>query len=83
MVLVTTAIEKTFPKDKNEKILFLGEWCKLYSKKDVYEQYEHKTLSYHWDDREKLYEDTKYIDKIYEKYLEILKDNLNKIHEIG
>ncbi len=82
MVLVTTAIEKTFPKDKNEKILFLGEWCKLYSKKDVYEQYEHKTLSYHWDDREKLYEDTKYIDKIYEKYLEILKDNLNKIHGV-
>lgn len=81
-VLVTTALEETFPKDKNEKILFLGEWCKLYSDKDIYEQYEYEVLPYHWDDREKLYDDTKYIDKVYEKYLELLKENLNKIHSV-
>ena len=83
MVLVTTALEETFPKDKNEKILFLGEWCKLYSKKDIYDQYDYETLSYHWDDREKLYEDTKYIDTVYEKYLELLGKNLNNIHKVN
>ena len=82
-VLVTTALEETFPKDKNEKILFLGEWCKLYSKKDIYKQYDYKTLPYHWDDREKLYEDTKYIDEIYELYLSRLTDQLNMIHNVS
>ncbi len=82
-VLVTTALEETFPKDKNEKILFLGEWCKLYSKKDIYAQYDYKTLPYHWDDRKKLYEDTKYIDEIYELYLSRLTDQLNMIHNVS
>ena len=30
--LVTTADENTWP--ENEKILFLGEWCRLYARKD-------------------------------------------------
>ncbi len=83
MVLVTTALEETFPKDKNKKILFLGEWCKLYSRKGIYKQYDYETLLYHWDDREKLYQDTQYIDTVYEKYLKLLKENLNEIHNVS
>ena len=30
--LVTTPVEETWP-SVNENILFLGEWCKLYSRK--------------------------------------------------
>jgi len=82
MILITTALEEIFPKDTDKKVLFLGEWCKLYSKKDFYEQYNYEVLLYHWDDRNKLHNDTKYIDIIYEKYLIELKDNLNNIHKL-
>jgi hypothetical protein len=34
--LVTTALEETWP-DDNQPVLFLGEWCRLYSKKPLWE----------------------------------------------
>lgn len=83
MVLVITGLLETLPKDKNESILFLGEWCKLYKHKNIYENYTHATLPYHWDDRKKLYSDTQYIDELYEKYLDLLKNNLNNIHKVS
>jgi sialic acid synthase SpsE len=36
-VLVTTANEQTWPTDGNESVLFLGEWCKIYSRKCAWE----------------------------------------------
>lgn len=82
MVLVTTGLIETLPEDKNEPVLFLGEWCKLYKHKNIYQHYTHTTLPYHWDDRKKLYEDTFYIDKIYERYLTQLQQQLNTIHNV-
>ena len=57
MVLITTALQETFPKEINEKVLFLGEWCKIYIKKSVWEKFDSQTMTYHWNDREKLYTD--------------------------
>jgi len=82
MVLVTTGLIETLPEDKNKPVLFLGEWCKLYKHKNIYQHYTHTTLPYHWDDRKKLYEDTFYIDKIYERYLTQLQQQLNTIHNV-
>ena len=56
-LLVTTALEETWPTD-GQPILFLGEWCKLFDRKHVWEKLDYTLATYHWDDRDKLYQDT-------------------------
>jgi len=78
MFLVTTADERTWNKDK--KIIFLGEWCKLYSRKHIWEKLDFETLPYHWDNRDKFFRDRKYLSIVYERYLENISNTLNIIH---
>ncbi len=78
MFLITTADERTWKKD--EKILFLGEWCKLYSRKQIWSQLDYEVLPYHWDDRTKLHQDFNYLAEVYERYLNTLAQALNKLH---
>ncbi|WP_320674139.1 LIC12162 family transferase [Prochlorococcus sp. MIT 1341] len=78
-VLVTSGVEKTWPKEK-ASVLFLGEWCKIYSRRKKWENLEHTTLKYHWDDREKLFKDYKSLLILYESVLEELALILNKKH---
>ena len=80
MFLVTTAIEEYWKTDK--PLLFLGEWCKLYSKKHIWSELNYKVLPYHWDNREKFYNDNIYINSLYEKYLKVLHKQLNIIHNL-
>ena len=77
-VLVTTALEETWP--KNKPILFLGEWCRRYSRKAHWENLDAEVLPYHWDDRRKLGEDYLYLMDLYERLLETLSEQLNQIH---
>jgi putative transferase (TIGR04331 family) len=83
MVLITTALQETFPKDTNETVLFLGEWCKVYNKKTVWEKFDSQTMPYHWNDREKLYTDYQSIQIIYEKILFELSNKLNQTHQVN
>jgi putative transferase (TIGR04331 family) len=76
--LVTTADERTWPKEK--KIIFLGEWCKRFSRKSEWSNINSKVLKYHWDDRNKLENDFIYLNKIIEDLLELLTNKLNEIH---
>lgn len=78
MFLVATADQRFWK--TNEPVLFLGEWCKLYSEKSVWEKIPHEVLPYHWDDRQKLYRDYKYLQKLYERVLQDLSESLNEIH---
>jgi len=78
--LISTANETTWPRDKDIPVLFLGEWCKRYSRKHIWEGMDYKTAKYHWDDRSKLYEDYKDLQILYEKLLIELTEKLNKIH---
>jgi putative transferase (TIGR04331 family) len=78
--LVTTADERTWPKDKSEPVLFLGEWCKRYSKKHVWERMDYEVADYHWDDRKKLFGDYQYLKELYEDLLIELSKKLNQIH---
>jgi putative transferase (TIGR04331 family) len=78
--LATTALESFW--DKSQKILFLGEWCKLYSRKAEWEKLDHEVLPYHWDDRRKLEKDFRYLQGVYEKELVLLSDRLNALHGI-
>jgi putative transferase (TIGR04331 family) len=80
MLLVTTADQRTW--DKNQRILFLGEWCKRYSEKAVWENVQHEVLHYHWDDRVRLFHDCNKIQVIYEKYLGKIAGQLNELHDV-
>ena len=80
--LITTADECTWPEDKTQPVLFLGEWCRRYSRKDVWQQLDAEVTEYHWDDREKLFEDYQYLQELYEKLLAELTDKLNSIHSV-
>ena len=77
-ILVTTPIESTWGKD--EKIIFLGEWCKKFSRRHVLLNRHHSTLDYHWRDRVKLDKDHAYLFNLYEKVLRKLSRSLNSFH---
>ncbi len=80
MFLITTADQRFWK--TNEPVLFLGEWCKLFSQKSVWEKLSYEVLPYHWDDRKKLYQDYLYLDKLYERTLFQMRDLLNQIHGV-
>jgi putative transferase (TIGR04331 family) len=81
MFLVTTADQQFWKND--ERIIFLGEWCKVFDQKQVWEKLDYEVLPYHWDDRKQLYEDYKYLDRIYEKKLEEMAGQLNSFHDVS
>lgn len=78
MFLATTADQRFWEKD--EKILFLGEWCKVYHQKHTWSGLDYVTLPYHWDDRKRMLRDHNYINGVYEQYIEKLSGLLNEIH---
>lgn len=80
--LVTTADERTWPKDTRQPILFLGEWCRRYSRKEVWQQLDANIAAYHWDDRKKLFNDYQYLQQLYKKILAELSEKLNQIHSV-
>ena len=77
--LVTTALEETWPAD-DKPVLFLGEWCRLYSRKAAWDKRDVVVAHYHWDDRKKLYDDYLYLQGLYEELLVELAAKLNAIH---
>lgn len=81
MFLITTADQRFWKGD--EPVLFLGEWCRLYEQKEVWAKLKHTVLPYHWDDREKLYQDYKYLKTVYERYLTSLVRQLNQLHSVN
>src|SRR5438046_1126026 len=81
MFLITTADQRFW--SGSGPVLFLGEWCKLYHQKHVYEKMEFETLAYHWDDRARLYSDYRYLEGVYEKYLDALVPKLNDVHRVN
>lgn len=81
MFLITTADQRFWKTD--EPVLFLGEWCKLFSQRSIWEKMDYEVLPYHWDDRKKLYQDYLYLDKLYEQTLLQMRDLLNQIHGVN
>ena len=79
-LIVTTALQSTW----GNKIptIFLGEWCKKLSTRNLWSEPDFKTLPYHWADRKKLNEDHDYLENINESVLEHLTDLLNKEERI-
>ena len=82
LFLVTTGLEDTWP-ENDESILFLGEWCRLYSRKHRWVNMDAEVIPYHWDDRNKLYKDYQYLLELYERVLKELTIELNNIHNVS
>jgi len=78
LFLITTAEERSW--EQGCEILFLGEWCKLYNRKNIWENLKSQTIPYHWDNRKKFQKDNLLLESIYEKYLLIVANELNRIH---
>lgn len=78
MFLVSTADETTW--DTSKHICFLGEWCRRYSRRDIWQNLNSNVLPYHWDDRTKYNSDYYYLDGVYEDCLGQLWDELNRIN---
>ena len=81
LYLVNTAIEDTWPTDG--PILFLGEWCRLFNRKNIWSLREHKIVNYHWDDRKKYLKDYHQINSIYEEVLVEMTSQLNQMHNVN
>ncbi|MCW8901344.1 MAG: LIC12162 family protein [Gammaproteobacteria bacterium] len=82
LILVTTGLEDTWP-ESDKSILFLGEWCRLYSRKHLWKKFDSEIVPYHWDDRIKLYKDYQYLLELFERILNELATELNKIHGVS
>ncbi|MDA9227021.1 LIC12162 family protein [Actinomycetota bacterium] len=79
--LVTTALEETWPNDR--PILFLGEWCLRYSRRDRVTPLDHSLAEYFWADRSRIPKDVADINRVYEGLLGELSDVLNQIHDVN
>lgn len=81
LFLITTADMRFWKTDC--PILFLGEWCKHFAQKAVWEKLTYEVLPYHWDDRKKMYQDYLYLNQLYEQKLVQLSACLNKLHGVN
>lgn len=78
MFLITTAEVCTWKTEG--KVLFLGEWCRRYDLRDVWERMDYEVLPYHWDDRLRLHSDYREIARITERCLAEVAFHLNRVH---
>jgi putative transferase (TIGR04331 family) len=60
--------------------LFLGEWCRVYERRRIWEARDVQVLGYHWDDRKKLERDYHQLLALGERLLEPLAASLNETH---
>jgi len=81
-VLITTADEATWPKDPDTPVLFLGEWCRLYSRREKWSKMDAAVVPYHWDDRKKLFSDYQYLQTVYDFFLKKVSEKLNTLHSV-
>lgn len=65
----------------NEKILYLGQWCKSLKDKDFFNM--KKVIEYHWSNYDKREKDLEYIEILYEKILIEFTSVFNDLHGKG
>lgn len=80
MFIATTAVEEFWDKDQN--IIFLGEWCKLYSRRNEWAYLNYEDVPFVWENTNITLNGIEYCDEIYEKTLIELTQILNDYHGI-
>ncbi len=78
--LATTANEEFW--DQKEKIVFLQDGCKLFSRKHIWENLDHETFQYCLDTAGKIQTAYEVFYRVYDKALEALGKVLNQYHGI-
>lgn len=78
MLLITTALESAWREGRS--VCFLGEWCFVYSRREIIKKYPYELLNYHWDDKKKAHSDFKYLDILNKQLLQELTVVLNILH---
>lgn len=76
--LITTALEETWRDDV--PVLFLGEWCRRYDRREKWQSLDAEVVPYHWDDRQKFDQDYRYLQNLYEELLVEVRAQLNALH---
>jgi len=76
--LATTALEEFW--DTKKPIVFLGEWCLLYSRCSFWKPLNGQLLKSPFDNSEAVHTAYHYVDGIYEKALPIITSALNTLH---
>ncbi len=76
--LILTADERYWPKSK--PVLFLGEWCKLYRRREVWQSMDFETLQHPWMDFARFEQDYRYLRGLYGRALKALAKSLNVLH---
>ncbi len=79
--LITTELEETWPVDG--KVLFLGEWCRLHTRRQQWQKLEGYVQPYHWDDREKLKQDFYYLQELNQRLLLEILPIMNTLHQVN
>ena len=78
-ILQTTSVDfNANDAQKKLNLLLLGDWCK----KNVMSSDGDTVVDYHWDDRDKLGDDLKAVNKLYNDYLVNLAAVLNEVHKV-
>lgn len=80
MFLVTTADRRFWKRDG--RILFLGEWCRLYRERADWEGLDADVLPYHWDDRRRFHRDYLEGREAFARTLPALASRLNALHGV-
>ena len=69
--LILTALEESWPK-QNQPLLFLGEWCRIHSRKKQLEGWDFEILDYPWNNKQKFNADSDYCSEVIELVLSFL-----------
>ncbi len=80
MFLATTAISDFW--DKSSGILFLGEWCLRYDRRNEWEGLSYEVLPYPWADRDEKRRAYSYCTQVYETILPDIAEYCNQIHDV-
>lgn len=79
--LATTALEEFW--DTSKPILFLGEWCRRYSRKSFWEPLRGEVLVNPWLEKKQVHKAYYYVANVYERLLPVLGGALNSIHKVN
>lgn len=78
--LGTTALTEFW--DESQPLLLLGSWCLRVDRRHEWERFQYTVMPSPWNDRERFYAATEYLDDCGERLLALLGDYLNSVHGV-
>lgn len=77
--LGTTALSEFWDRSA-EKIVFLGQWCLRYDRREDWQGLNYEILPHPWEDREAMHRAAIYEEEVYEECLNLLGEFLGEVH---